>query len=180
MKAELRALTISEHSSKKPMGRSGRSTTTALWNSAQKLTLSGEDGTGVIYPSLKFASTIAGSGTIEVSPGTVTLDGAVVAAQTLDFTTGAGGAAPSLTLNDVQDFAATITRFDQHGATDDALVVDTSLWGYQDFVANSGGTGGALMFSNGSAETAVNLTGTYEPNLFHAVVSGSQTTITYG
>jgi hypothetical protein len=35
------------------------------------------------------------------------------------------------------------------------------------------------MFTSGSAETAVNLTGSYDPLGFHAAVSGSTTTITY-
>ena len=35
------------------------------------------------------------------------------------------------------------------------------------------------MFTNGSAETAVTLTGSYDPTGFVGVVSGNQTTITY-
>ena len=91
-------------------------------------------------------------------------------------------AAPSistLSLNDVQQFSGLITGFDQNGDTDDQLVVNTATWHYQDFVANGGGTGGSLMFTNGSVETAVNLTGSYNPTGFTAVVSGNQTTITY-
>jgi len=79
----------------------------------------------------------------------------------------------------VQQFSGLITGFDQNGATNDQLVVNTATWHYQDFVANSGGTGGSLMFTNGSAETAVTLTGSYDPTGFVGVVSGNQTTITY-
>jgi hypothetical protein len=35
-------------------------------------------------------------------------------------------------------------------------------------------------FSNGSAETAINLTGAYAAADFHAAIAGSLTTITYG
>ncbi len=85
----------------------------------------------------------------------------------------------TLTLNDVQDFAGLVSGFDQNGATDDRILVNTATWTYQDFVPNSEGTGGALMFSDGSAETAVTLLGSCIASGFHAAITGSQTAITY-
>ena len=62
---------------------------------------------------------------------------------------------------------------------DEQLLFGTSTWRYQDFVANSGGTGGALMFSNGGAEAAVDLSGSFNPSGVHASVIGAKTIITY-
>ncbi len=137
------------------------------------------DGPTTINPSLTFDQAITGAGTIEVDPGAITVAAPVDSSQTFAFAAAAAGAQPTLTLNDVQDFAATISGFALNGAADDALVVDTTSWTYQDFVPNSSGTGGALMFSNGGAETAVHLTGGYDAAGFHAAISGAQTTITY-
>ena len=61
----------------------------------------------------------------------------------------------------------------------DALLVNTSTWKFEDFVADDDGSSGALMFSDGSTESAVHLTGIYDPAGFQAVVVGSQTKITY-
>jgi hypothetical protein len=130
-------------------------------------------------PGLNFDDAVTGSGTIDIG-GVTTLNNSVASGQTLEFNVVAVAAiTPTLILDDPQGFAGTITGFDQPGLVDGQLVVYTATRTYQDFVANSGGTGGSLMFTNGSAETAVNLTGSYDPLGFHAAVSGSTTTITY-
>jgi hypothetical protein len=129
--------------------------------------------------SLTFNDGLTGTGTIDIDFGSVTLASSVGSEQTVDFNQAIQGWVPTLILDDPQGFAATIAGFDQAGATNDTIVVNTSQWAYQDFVPNSGNTGGSLMFSNGSAETAVNLSGTYTANGFHAAVSGAMTTITY-
>jgi len=125
-----------------------------------------------------FEDSLTGTGTIDMGHDQVTADGLVGSGQTLEFTSPASSPPThTLTLNDVQEFSGLITGFDQSGVTNDQLIVNTATWHYQDFVANSGG--GSLMFTNGSAETAVNLTGSYDPTGFVGVVSGNQTTITY-
>jgi hypothetical protein len=119
-------------------------------------------------------------GTVEIGYDNVTANAVVGSGQTLLFVPDPNVPAyPTLTLNDVQQFSGLVTGFDQNGATDDQLVVNTATWTNQDFVANGGGTGGSLMFTNGSAETAVNLSGSYDPSGFQAAVSGNQTTIKY-
>jgi hypothetical protein len=129
---------------------------------------------------ISFDDAVTGMGTIEISHHRVTADALVGSGQTFEFNSTISGPIDStLSLNDVQQFSGLITGFDQNGDTDDQLVVNTATWHYQDFVPNSGGTGGSLMFTNGSAETAVNLSGSYGPTGFQAVVSGNQTTITY-
>jgi hypothetical protein len=111
----------------------------------------------------------------------VTLNNSVGSGQTLNFNPVAAGAnAPTLTLSKPQSFAGLITGFDANGATDDQIVVNAAGWLYQDFAPNAGGAGGALIFSDGAAQASVNLAGVYDPTKFHAAVSGSQTTITYG
>jgi hypothetical protein len=85
--------------------------------------------------------------------------------------------AAKLTLNDGQQFSGLITGFDQNGATDDQIVANTTTWHYQDFVASVGG--GSLVFSDGSADAYVDLSGSYQPNGFLPVMSSNQTTITY-
>ena len=128
------------------------------------------------FPQLTLSGPVTGSGAVDVSSGNIVINGSVAATQTVAFTA-ASGAAPTLTLDDVLDFAATITGFDQNGATDDQIVVGD--WTFQDFAADAGGTGGELMFTNGAAIASVDLLGRYAPTSFHAAVSGSQTTITY-
>jgi hypothetical protein len=129
--------------------------------------------------NLIFDDAVTGTGTIDIEYHQVTANALVGSGQTLEFTPPQSGSfSPTLNLSDVQEFSGLISGFDS-GVTNDQLVVNTATWHYQDFVANSGGTGGSLMFTNGSAETAVNLTGSYDPTGFTAVVSGSQTTITY-
>jgi hypothetical protein len=121
-------------------------------------------------------ASVSGIGTIDVVHfGSVSFGGSVGSGQSVNFT-GAGG---TVTIDQPQLFAATISDFDPGGATNGQLVVNTTTWQFQDFVANSDNSGGLLMFSNGSTETAVNLTGTYDPLGFHAAVSGGSTTITY-
>jgi hypothetical protein len=92
----------------------------------------------------------------------------------------AGDAAATLTLNDVQDFAASITGFAANGAADDRLDIGQGGWSFEAFAPNAGGTGGSLMFSNGTYEASVSLIGDYDPAKFHSAVSGMQTIITYG
>jgi len=133
-----------------------------------------------LYGGYAFADAVTGTGTIEIGFDPVAALALVGGGQTLEFTPVPSGVPnPTLTLNDVQEFSGLITGFDQNGATTDQLIVNSATWHYQDFVANGGGTGGSLMFTNGSAETAVNLSGSYDPTGFVGVGSGSQTTITY-
>ena len=137
-------------------------------------------GDGSTHNGFAFNNAVTGTGTVDVGLDSVTFNGSVGGEQTIAFTsTPSGSAAPTLTINDVRDFAATISGFDQNGATDDRIVVDTTNWTYQDFVANAAGAGGALMFADGAEQTSVSLTGAYNPAGFHATVSGSTTTIAY-
>jgi hypothetical protein len=129
---------------------------------------------------LTFDDAVTGTGTIEIGVDNVTAYALIGGGQTLEFVpVQMAGASPTLTLDDVQQFSGLVAGFDQGGAANDYLVFNTATWTYQDFVANGGGTGGSLMFTNGSAETAVNLSGSYNPSGFQAAVSGNQTTITY-
>jgi hypothetical protein len=122
---------------------------------------------------------VTGTGTVDIGAYHVIV-GTVGSGQTFDFDPAlAVNQTPTLDITDPQGFAGTITGFDQGGVTDDQLVVNTATWTYEDFVPNGGGTGGALMFSNGAAETAINLTGSYTASGFHAAVNGATTTITY-
>jgi hypothetical protein len=143
------------------------------------------DGAMTTSDGFYFRDAVTGAGTIETGQGT-TFDDLVSGGQTVEFSPSypsdgffVSPQYPTLTLNDVQQFSGLITGFDQNGATDDQLVVNTETWQYQDFVANSGGTGGSLMFTDGSAETAVSLAGSFDPHGFQGNVSGNQTTITY-
>ena len=128
-----------------------------------------------------FYDAVTGTGIIEIGVNAVALKSSVGSGQTLHFhPVASGSGAPTLVLDDPQTFAGVITGFDQHSATGDQLIIETLTWRYENFVLNSSGTGGSLMFSNGSSEAAVSLAGTYQPDGFHAVVSnGGQTTITY-
>jgi hypothetical protein len=130
--------------------------------------------------SLLFSDALSGSGTIELGASNVDTEGSVGAGQQFQFSPVASGETSSLTIGDLLEFAGTIVDFGENGAPGNQLIVkQPDGWQFQEFAPNSGGTGGSLMFSNGSAETAVNLTGTYDPLGFHAAVSGSTTTITY-
>ena len=146
----------------------GRPTTPVILNSP------------LYYPDLEFLSAVDGSGEIDVGPGEFRMDGAVAAQQDLVFVAQAGDPAATLFLADVRDFAATVTGFAANGASDDRLVIDESGWSFADFAPNAGGTGGALIFSDGAAQTSVSLLGSYDPAKFHAAISGTRTTITYG
>jgi hypothetical protein len=128
---------------------------------------------------------LTGTGTTDVGAGTE-INGSVGVGQTLQFRnnlveTVAGYSYSTLTLGNVLQFEGSISGFDQNGVANDAIVVDavTGAWAYQGFVANSGGTGGSLMFTNGSAEAVVHLSGSYDPNDFQSLVSGYQTAIFY-
>jgi hypothetical protein len=124
-------------------------------------------------------SSVTGTGTIDIGADQVAV-ASVGSGQTLNFDASLAGAeTPALYISEPSDFAGTVSGFDL-GATNDQFVVNTATWTYQDFVPNSGNTGGSLMLSNGSAETAINLTGAYTAADFHAAVAGSLTTITYG
>lgn len=130
--------------------------------------------------SLAFDDALTGTGTVEIGDADVATNAPVVSTQTFEFSAAPSGAFdPTLRLLDVAEFSGLVTGYDQGGATNDQIVVKTTQWAFQDFVANSGGTGGSLMFSNGAAETAVNLSGAYDPTGFHATTSGFLTTITY-
>jgi hypothetical protein len=133
-----------------------------------------------IGAGLEFDDSVTGTGTIEIGVDNVTAYALIGGGQTLEFVpVQMAGASPTLTLDDVQQFSGLVAGFDQGGVTNDQLLLNTSTWTYQDFVANAGGTGGSLEFSDGAAETAVNLTGSYTPSGFHAAVNGATTTITY-
>jgi len=128
-----------------------------------------------------FDDQVTGVGTIEIGVNAVTFRSSVGSGQTLNFTAVPAGAnAPTLTLDEPQSFAGLITGFDQNGATDDQIAVNAAGWQFQDFAPNLGGSGGSLIFSNGSAQTSLGLVGDYDPGKFHAAVSGSETIITYG
>ena len=79
-----------------------------------------------VYQDQRFDEAVTGSGTIDVSPGSVAFTASVSADQTLMFTEGDGGSSPTLVLDDVQEFAATIAAFDQNGATDDQIQADAT------------------------------------------------------
>ncbi len=141
-------------------------------------------------PTLQFDDDISGTGTMAISPGQVTVGASIGAGQTLAFATGApfnypglsptDAAVPTLEIDDPASFAATVAEFDQNGVTDDQIIVNAEGWQYQEFAANAGGTGGSLLFANGSAQASINLAGAYDPAKFHAIVAADETTITYG
>jgi hypothetical protein len=132
------------------------------------------------YQNQRFEAAVTGSGTIEVSPGSVAFSASVSADQTLMFTAGARGSSPTLILNDVEDFAAVIAAFDQNGATDDQIQADTTTWTFHGYTPDAGGQSGSLIFTDGAAQTAVHLTGVYDAANFHANVANNVATITYG
>ena len=76
-----------------------------------------------------------------------------------------------------------LSGFDKGGETGDVLLFNTGASGsayvFQDYAPNAGGTAGALMFSNGSAQVANDLAGTYDPSGFRATTSVSVTSIQY-
>ncbi len=141
---------------------------------------------------ISFGAAVTGVGTIEVGQNSFA-EGAVGNGQTFDFLPMPASPPdtvytynppyPTLTLDDVQQFAGVINGFDQNGAIDDRIVVNSATWAYQNFVPNASETGGELMFSNGAAQTGVTLVGQYDPVGFHATTStysGTTTsTITY-
>ncbi len=124
--------------------------------------------------SFDFGDAVTGSGTIDVGWGSVTFAGSVASGQTVDFNGGIPQYSPTLIINDLAGFAGTVANFAHDGALTDQIEVGAA-WSYQDFVPNGDNSGGSLMFTNGSAEAAVNLTGTYIAADFHA----SGNTITY-
>jgi hypothetical protein len=123
-----------------------------------------------------FDDAITGSGFLEFGD-TLTLNASVSSGQYVEFVS--SGA--TLTLGDVQDFAATISSFDTQGRSSDAIVVNSSQWSFAGYVPHGGDLGsiGSLMFSNGASEVGVTLEGSYSASGFQAVVSGNHTTITY-
>jgi hypothetical protein len=106
-------------------------------------------------------------------------DAGVSGGQTVQFVANSASAPYLFIENDLQDFAGQIAGFATTGGADDEIQVNNSQWTYQDFVANAEGSGGSLMFSDGSAETSVQLVGAYNPAGFHANTVGAQTNITY-
>jgi hypothetical protein len=135
-----------------------------------------------LFSGLSFDDAVSGTGTIDVGGGRALFAASVGSGETVSFNpVSASGSEPkpNVTIDHPESFSGVIAGFGQNGATNDRLIVNTATWQYQDFVANSEGNGGALIFSNGSAETAVSLTGAYDPLGFHGAVSGASTTITY-
>jgi len=126
--------------------------------------------------TLVFNNSINGTGQIDVGPGGVWFDDAVGSGQIVNLDYTPGSIEPTLTIANPNLFAGTIAGFDQSGA-DEQMLFGTSTWTYQDYVAGNGG--GALMFTNGSSEAAVDLSGSYDPSGFHASVIGAKTIITY-
>jgi hypothetical protein len=134
-------------------------------------------------PLFSFVDSLTGTGTIEIGPDKVEADAVVGGGQTFEFTSVSSGARdPALAIDRPDLFSGLITGFDQNGSTDDQIFINNGIWQYQDFVANSSGTGGSLVFSNGNAQAYLSLAGSYQPNGFHAVPpvpSDPGTTITY-
>jgi hypothetical protein len=147
----------------------------------------GEFVGGSVIPfssSLTFDDGVTGTGTIDVSTGTVTFASSVASEQTLDFDRALIGYQPSLILDDPAAFAGTIAGFGQGGpaaGNEQIMLVSQSSadWQILGYQANSGGTGGMLQLADGAATAALNLTGSFLVDDFHATVSGSTTTITY-
>ncbi len=126
---------------------------------------------------LVFGGALTGVGVAEVGPNNVTLDGSAGIYQTLNFNTGATDLTPTLFLNDPSEFAATIAGFDRGAGADDRIELNSTsgaAWQFQGFGADG------LMFTNGTATASISLAGSYNAADFHAAISGSATTITYG
>jgi hypothetical protein len=118
-------------------------------------------------------NSVTGTGTVDIGAYQTFVD-TVGSGQTFNFDAAlAGDNTPILGITDPQAFAGTIAGFEQG----DQIALTTTAWQYQSFAPSAGG--GALVLSNGSATTDINLVGTYDPSGFHAAVSGSTTTITY-
>jgi hypothetical protein len=132
------------------------------------------------FVGLYFEGSLSGDGTVDIGDANVYAAGAVESGQTLNFAPVSGSSnSPTLTLADAPGFSGVISGFDQNGATTDQIALGSN-WQFQDFVANGGNTGGSLMFTDGSETTAINLSGTYQPSDFHAVVTAGQTIVSYG
>jgi len=127
--------------------------------------------------NLVFNGALTGTGTVEVAAYNVVVDSSVSADEKLNFdSVPSGYASPTLILNDVQDFAATIYGF----GDGDQIELNSPTWRFQGFDPNIDNTGGQLMLTNASgAEMAIQLQSTYNLTSVHATTSGDTTTI-YG
>ena len=129
-----------------------------------------------------FNDAISGTGTIQFADS-VTTNAAVSAGQTFDFLDPASGlGTATLYVNDVQDFAATISGFDAQPQANDAVVFNTNGLTFEGYTPDSLNptSGGSLMFTDGTHQYAVAMTGSYAANDFTASTLNNQTTITYG
>ncbi len=135
--------------------------------------------TSAPYGGFVFDDAISGDGTIEIGDDAVTVNGAVAAGQSFLFegaNTDAGS--PTLTINDVQDFAGTVSGLGGF-STYDHIAVNTSEFALQSFQADTGDAGGSLVFSNGTSSAYIHLLGSFDPTRFFVAKDGDTTTIEY-
>ena len=128
-----------------------------------------------------FNAPVTGDGVIEFSD-TLTLNSSIGAGQIVEFAAAPTGAVgPTLKLNDLSHFSAVIEGFDSQSGVSDTLLVNSARWTFDGFTPNSlqPTVGGALTFSDGTAQLTVSLIGDFSASGFHAAVAGGQTTITY-
>lgn len=128
------------------------------------------------YGKIVFERALSGHGAVEVGYGEVKVNAAVGAGQTFDFST--ADAPALLRINDVQEFAGAISGFGRAGLFDNQIVVDTTKWACETYVAGVGG--GSLMFTDGAHEIALRFVGDYKIDKFHLAVMNNMSTITYG
>ena len=159
-------------------------------NQDAQISLTGVDNNGTFEATggapLVINNTLSGVGVLEIGQGGVALGANVSPLQTLDFQSSvsplsSGSAGPALILDDPNEFHGAITGFDRSIGTDDKITLNStssaSAWQFQGYSSSSS----ALDFTNaGGATATIHIAGTFTADDFHAVVSGSSTTITYG
>ncbi len=127
-----------------------------------------------------YIGALSGTGTVDIGLDNMDVRDSVGSGQTFDFATSDASDASTLTLEAgaLPLFSGLVTGFGS--AVSDQIVVNGG-WQYQGFAANSSGTGGSLMFTNGVVEASVSLVGSYDPKKLNALYNSElgQTTIFY-
>jgi hypothetical protein len=126
---------------------------------------------------LYFAAGLSGVGVVDVGAANVDVAGSVGSGQTFDFLpVSAASALPTLTITNLLGFSGLVSGFDQNAGDRIEL---TAAWQLEGFTPNSGGTGGSLMFSNGSVDASIDLSGSFDPTGFHSTTNLGKTIVTY-
>jgi hypothetical protein len=125
---------------------------------------------GVVQPGatnlVSFSDGISGTGTVDLGSSILDVGGQVSSGQTFDFSPASGvvDKGSYLTIDSLPEFFGTVAGFGD--GTNDTIT--TKGFQYEDFTPSNDGTGGTLTFTNGSTEANLSLSGSYNPNGFHA------------